>query len=128
MAQTHDPAAIRAALLARLGEQRAAYPDRTVALFPHIASRLAELWGTPDGEHYLHDLLVCDRSDRKGFPEDVAVEIFRLSVLHSISVAGESRSVGWADPTEVQLRSNGDALRRIAERSVATRRGATVTA
>jgi hypothetical protein len=128
MTQTFDPAVVRNTLLASLGDQSAAYPERTVALFPHIASRLSELWGTPDGEHYLHDLLVCDRSDRKGFPEDVAVEIFRLSVLHSVTVSGEGRGAEWGDPTEVQLRFNGDALRRIAERSVATRRSQAVAA
>lgn len=128
MTQTFDPVTTRNVLLERLGAQRGAFPDRTVALFPHIASRLAELWGTPEAERYLHDLLVCDRSDRKGFPEDVAVEIFRLSVLHSVALSEDTGKSGWGDPTEIQLRANGDVLQRIAERSVASRRQPHATA
>lgn len=122
---SYDAAALRTSLLACLADQANAYPEQTVRQFPHIAARLIDVWGTPEGEHYLQDLLVCDRSDRHGFPDDVASEIFRLSVIHSGVVEEREGAAGgntWGDPTEIQLRTNRDALRRIAEQSAMLRR------
>jgi hypothetical protein len=122
---TYDLVAIRAALLARLGEKANALPEQTLRLFPHVAARLTEVWGTPDGEHYLQDLLVCDRPDRHGFPDDVASELFRLSVIHSAVVeelAGGASGNAWGDPTEIQLRTNAEALQKIADERAAMRR------
>lgn len=121
----HDLAAIQSALRACLGEKADAYPEQTVTRFPHVASKLVELWGTASGERYLEELLVPDRSDRHGFPEDVASEIFRLSLIHGETLADSaerSAESAWSDPTEIQLRTNADALRKIADERAAARR------
>lgn len=64
---------------------------RPVALtrqYPHIASRLAELWRQPEQcEAYLKSLIMLDRPARQGFAFDAAAELNRLldhytSVLH----------------------------------------------
>jgi hypothetical protein len=122
---SYDTAALRTALVKCLAEKANAYPEQTVQRFPHIAAKLIEVWGTQDGEHYLQDLLVCDRSDRHGFPDEVASEIFRLSVIHSAVVEerdGKTSLNAWGDPTEIQLRTNTAALQKIAEEHAALRR------
>jgi len=64
---------------------------RPVALtrqYPHVASRLAELWRQPEQcEAYLKSLILLDRPARQGFAFDAAVELNHLldyytSVLH----------------------------------------------
>jgi len=56
--------------------------------YPHIASRMAELWRQPEQcETYLKSLIMLDRPARQGFAFDAAAELNRLldyytSVLH----------------------------------------------
>lgn len=49
--------------------------------FPHIARELCALWKTDRIEIYLDSLLIDDRGDRIGFPEDVLDELMFLSGL-----------------------------------------------
>lgn len=47
--------------------------------FPHIARELTALWHTSQISLYLDSLLIDNRGDRQGFPEDVLDELMFLS-------------------------------------------------
>ena len=50
--------------------------------FPHIHQQLLALRGTPQGEAYLHSLIVDDRGNRQGFPPDVLRALLVLQRVH----------------------------------------------
>ena len=52
------------------------------ARFPRIAEVIQTLWGTPELDSYFDKLLIDDRGDRAGFPEDVITALFTLSRQH----------------------------------------------
>lgn len=62
------------------------YPTILEEKFPHVLKKILELWGSPDADAYIADLLQPNRSggrlDRDGFPPAAAAEIFKLGVLH----------------------------------------------
>ncbi|MBK7677103.1 MAG: hypothetical protein IPJ27_21470 [Candidatus Accumulibacter sp.] len=59
------------------------YPHQLVARFPHVAKRIAELWNDAEAiGDYFTDLMIPSRSNRQGFPPEVAVEIMALSMAH----------------------------------------------
>ena len=63
------------------------YPRVLEQKYPHILKKILELWGKPDADIYITDLLQPNgrsggRLDRDGFPPDAAAEIFRLGTLH----------------------------------------------
>jgi hypothetical protein len=89
--------ALRERMLAHLGVEADAYPKRLEQSYPRILARLVEIWGFPETDTYLSNLLVADRADRQGFPDDVAGELFRLSMIHDSLRLKESRSDGWTD-------------------------------
>jgi len=49
--------------------------------YPRIASRIQQLWGTPECEGYITNLIVDTRGDRKGFPPQVMEELLYLTRL-----------------------------------------------
>ena len=94
----YDIQLLRKRMLASLGEKADAYPHRTEQRFPRILTRLADLWGQPEADAYLNDLLMPDRTDRQGFPDDVASELFHLSMIHDALRSEETPSQnGWSD-------------------------------
>ena len=80
--QTQDVAALRAALLAKMGSHADRYPQAIEQRFPRILARIAETWGTYELDHYLEELMLPERQERQGFPTDVATELFHLMNLH----------------------------------------------
>lgn len=59
-------------------------PDalRSVEDYPHIATRLTELWGRPACLVYLNNLLADNRGgSRSGFPQSVAEELLLLTAM-----------------------------------------------
>ena len=54
--------------------------------FPHVGRRLSAVWGTASFRAYMDSLCSDDRTanggHRRGFPEPVAVALFRLNQLH----------------------------------------------
>jgi len=94
----YDIPALRAALLAHLGDHASVYPKALEAKFPRILARIVEDWGKPSLDAYLESLMVSDRSGRQGFPADVAMEVFSLSTLYSsLGLAPKKvAGVGWA--------------------------------
>lgn len=51
-------------------------------LFPRIAKKICEVWGSDEFDSYINSLVVCDREDRQGFPPEVVSELMALSFLH----------------------------------------------
>ncbi len=80
--ESFDIPALRAELLAHLGSHADVYPVHLEQGFPRILAKIVALWGKPSLEDFLSGLMVSDRPGRQGFPPDVAMEIFRLSMLH----------------------------------------------
>ena len=68
-------------------------PRETAARFPHIVSKLATLWQSPEVcRAYFNELLLDERGDRKGFPNRVARELVALlyhydTIVHPTPVA-----------------------------------------
>jgi len=63
------------------GEDRF-YPHELEKQYPHILNKIVELWDTPQMEAYFVDLMVDKRGTRKGFPQDVATEIYYLDQIY----------------------------------------------
>lgn len=60
------------------------YPRRLQQDHIHILNRLMELWGTPEFDPYIHDLLIDTRGGRNGFTLEVVTELMFISELHNI--------------------------------------------
>lgn len=92
------------ALLEGAGNRTDLYPTQLVQQFPRIAARIAELWGKPELDRYFEkDLLTTQRSQRQGFPDEVAKELFRLSNFHSslgLSSSAQPVPWGWVEDAE----------------------------
>jgi ankyrin repeat protein len=59
------------------------YPQELEKKFPRILNKMVELWGTPQMEPYLTDLMIDSRGGtRQGFPMEIANEIYRLSMTY----------------------------------------------
>ena len=103
--QEFDIPELRARLLALLGPDAGAYPAHLEQRFPRILDRIVALWGKSGLDAFLQELTVTRRTDRQGFPEEVAVELFRLSALHGELGLTPDRSQGtgwsWIEDTEL---------------------------
>lgn len=92
---SYDIPALRQRMLAALGEKAEAYPHQIEQRYPHILEKLVQFWGRAEADAYLNGLMVADRADRKGFPDEVASELFKLSMIHGAQQQGSaSGSVG----------------------------------
>lgn len=103
-AGTCDISVLRQKMLSNLDGKTDAYPYQVERCFPHILARLVEVWGQPEGDTYLNNLLVSNRPNRQGFPDDVAGELFRLSIIHASLLPDIAQtSSGWlsSDDTDV---------------------------
>ena len=95
--ETYDVAQLNATLRALLGSDATFYPTQIEIKFPRILAKIVSLWGKPGLDVYLGELMVSDRPGRQGFPGDVAMEIFRLSTIHSaLGLSKEHVGTGWA--------------------------------
>ncbi|MDR0577268.1 MAG: hypothetical protein LBI87_06960 [Candidatus Accumulibacter sp.] len=101
----YDIPVLRERMLAFLGGKADAYPHRTEERFPRILVRLIEVWGQPEGEAYLNDLLMTDRADRQGFPDDVASELFRLAMIHAALRPENTDGTGWSGSDDGEVGS-----------------------
>ena len=86
-----------------LGSAEDKYPHTLEKRFPHIIIRLIELWNTPQVEKYFEELMMNTRDGkRQGFPPDVAMEIFNLSLIsdkqHKKSHTGQGTNVWGSIP------------------------------
>ena len=59
------------------------YPRRLAEQFPRIAERIARHWSDAAAtEAYFAELMIADRTDRHGFPPEIAEEIMALSMAY----------------------------------------------
>lgn len=59
------------------------YPHTLEQNFPHIISKVIELWGSPASHQYFIDLMLHTRAvPREGFPPTAAKEIFDLNLIN----------------------------------------------
>lgn len=58
------------------------YPHALEKQFPRIFETIMSLWELPEFDAYLADLMMTTRSNRQGFPQEVASDIIYLSMLH----------------------------------------------
>jgi len=72
------------------------YPRRLQRKHPHILNRLMELWGTPEFEPYIHNLMLDTRGGRYGFSLEVIAELMFIQTLHNIF-----KSEGYSFPDVV---------------------------
>ena len=94
-----DISFLREKMLALLGDKASAYPRQIEQHFPRILAKLVDLWGKPAAGAYLNELMFSDdRTNRQGFPSDVASELLRLSMLHDalLSPKKPSSQGGWS--------------------------------
>jgi hypothetical protein len=84
-----------------LGAHDAKFPQQTALRFPHVADRLADLWGTREIDGYFSELMVADERRKAGFPPEVALEILSLSMLHdSLFPGAATRLDAWVEAAQ----------------------------
>lgn len=65
-------------LLQYLNNDTSLYPLKLAEQFPHIFTKLVELWETDQVDQYLGSVVFDTRSNRQGFPKEVASELWKL--------------------------------------------------
>lgn len=95
-------------LLSILGGSTEHYPYALERKYPRIFATLMMLWDTPEVEPYFVKLMVNERTDREGFPPDVAAEIVHLSLIHAGQHHKENNGDVWS--AEARMFSNFDPL------------------
>lgn len=105
MAEDYDLPALRAQLLARLGEKHAAsYPASLEGQFPRILERVVRDWGKAGLDAYLDELMLPERGGRRGFPPEVAVDILKLAAVHGeLGLSPRHQGTGWAGIEDAEL-------------------------
>jgi hypothetical protein len=84
-----------AGLLKLLNGNEQNYPHALEGQFPRVFEKIMALWDTPDFEHYMVDLMTTTRTNREGFPREVASDIIYLIMLHERNAASAD-SHSWA--------------------------------
>ena len=72
-----------ARLLRILNNREQNYPHALEKQFPRVFGQIMALWDTPEIDALFSELMVTKRSDRQGFPSDVASDIIYLSMVHT---------------------------------------------
>lgn len=70
-------------LLKILGGKTEHYPYELERTYPRILETILQLWDEDKIDDYFLELMVSNRSDRSGFPGNVAAEIMYLSLVHA---------------------------------------------
>lgn len=98
-----------ARLLKILNNREQNYPHSLAQQFPRILAKILQLWDSPEIDAYFNDLLVTKRSDRQGFPSEVASDIMYLSMVHARQSGREETDV-WgavAEPVRQEIERQG---------------------
>jgi hypothetical protein len=67
------------------------------AAYPRVAERIRGLWGTPQCDVYLDELLIDRRGGRQGFPPDVVSALLMLSEDHQARFGFRKDEAKWND-------------------------------
>lgn len=101
---TTDVSQSAEALRGLLGSDQDFFPVQLAQQFPRILQQIVALWGKPELDTYLNDLMVTDRHDRQGFAEDIARELFRLSAAHgALGLSTAHSGTGWSGVQDADL-------------------------
>ena len=80
------------------------YPHALEKRFPHIFAKILAWWTFPTMEKYLDELMLDTRGGkREGFPPEVAMEIFNISVIYDKQrkKPASTQAVDmWGEPAE----------------------------
>jgi hypothetical protein len=81
--------------------------------FPRIIERIVELWNKFELDDYLNEIMIDDRGNRQGFPEEVASEILFLRALHGYHMRGANEAkpnahTVWINPEYSKPTSHED--------------------
>lgn len=71
-----------AGLLKLLNSSEQNYPYALEKQFPRVFEKIIAVWNTPEFESYMVDLMTTTRTNRQGFPREVASDIIYLIMLH----------------------------------------------
>ena len=80
-------------LLKLLNGSKKNYPYALEKQFPRVFEKIIAVWNTPEFESYMVDLMTTTRSNRQGFPREVASDIIYLIMLHERNT---SDGYSWA--------------------------------
>ena len=84
-----------ARLLKLLNNSEQNYPHALEYHFPRVFEKIMALWDSADFDAYLADLMTTKRTNRQGFPQEVASDIIYLCMLHDrVNEPGKSNT--WA--------------------------------
>ena len=88
-------------LLKILDNREQNYPHQLEKQYPRVLKTIMANWDSPEIDAIFMDLLVADRSDRQGFPSDVAADIMYLSMVHARQFAKAQSGDPWSHVSEV---------------------------
>lgn len=87
-------------LLRILGGETKFYPYALESQYPRILTKIMTLWDQPGMADFIKGLMVSDRTDRAGFPPEVAAEIVRLSLVHASTHKPDNSPDVWDIPAD----------------------------
>jgi len=67
------------------------YPHLLELRYARVLNRIAELWLSPQLDHYFEELLVDRRGGRQGFPAEIMSELMALYAKHTSIVAANAK-------------------------------------
>lgn len=85
-------------ILELLKQDPSKYPRALKQQFPSVLEKIIELWDTPAMETFFYELMVDTRGGiRRGFPPNVALEIFNLHKIYTLQNPEEKKLINvWA--------------------------------
>ncbi|MEO8332247.1 MAG: ankyrin repeat domain-containing protein [Gallionella sp.] len=89
-----------ARLLGILNNREQNYPHALEKQFPRILAQILSLWDSPEIDALFSELMVTKRSDRQGFPSDVASDIIYLSMVHTRQSGRQQNGDPWGNAPE----------------------------
>jgi len=97
-------------LLRILNNRKQNYPHALEKQFPRVFSQIMSMWDKPEIDALFSELMVTNRSDRQGFPPDVASDIIYLSMVHSRQSGRQETNDPWGHVSEkikAEIQSQG---------------------
>jgi hypothetical protein len=86
-----------ARLLKVLNGSEQNYPQALEKQFPRVFEKIMALWdSSQEFEAYMVDLMTTTRTDRQGFPREVASDIIYLIMLHE-RINSSSDTYSWVN-------------------------------
>jgi ankyrin repeat protein len=91
---------MNAKLLRILNNREQNYPHQLEKQYPRVLKNILANWDLPEIDAIFIDLMVNRRSDRNGFPFEVASDIMYLSMLHTRQHGSRNGTDPWAYVSE----------------------------